>query len=71
MIFLICPFFPGISQEKMSEVAIISTIHGAHKINPNYSYDSLFNFVEKYNPDIIGVENKKRRYRQFLWLSTK
>lgn len=59
VIFLICPFFSGISQEKMSEVAIISTIHGAHKINPNYSYDSLFNFVEKYNPDIIGVEIRK------------
>ncbi len=59
MIFLIGPFFLGISQEKISEVAIISTIHGAHKINPNYSYDSLFNFVEKYNPDIIGVEIRK------------
>lgn len=53
--FLICPFL-GVCQEKMSEVIIISTIHGAHKTNPNYSYDSLFKFIEKYNPDIIGVE---------------
>lgn len=57
--FLICPIFSGISQEKMSEVVIISTIHGAHKINSNYSYDSLFNYIEKYNPDIIGVEIRK------------
>lgn len=50
------PIFLGISQEKMSEVAIISTIRTAHKINPKYWYDSLFSFVEKYNPDIIGIE---------------
>ncbi|MCB9000187.1 MAG: hypothetical protein H6540_09005 [Bacteroidales bacterium] len=54
--FLICQFLSGIAQTSKSEVLIISTIHGAHKINPNYSYDSLFTFVEKFNPDIIGVE---------------
>lgn len=40
----------------MDRIAIISTIQGAHKTNPNYSYDSLFLFIERYNPDIIGVE---------------
>jgi pheromone shutdown protein TraB len=46
----------GMTQEKKSEVLIISTIHGAHRTNPNYSFDTLFNFIEKFNPDIIGVE---------------
>lgn len=46
----------GRAQQKQSEVLIISTIHGAHKINPNYSYDALFSFIEKFNPDIVGVE---------------
>jgi hypothetical protein len=46
----------GMTQEKKSEVLIISTIHGAHRTNPNYSFDTLFKFVEKFNPDIIGVE---------------
>lgn len=54
--FLIYPMISGISQEKIGEVVIISTIHGAHKSNPNYSYDSLFEFIEQFNPDIIGVE---------------
>jgi hypothetical protein len=57
--FLLYPLVSGVSQEKISEVVIISTIHGAHKTNPNYSYDSLFKFIEKFNPDIIGVEIRK------------
>ncbi len=47
------------AQANKSEVLIISTIHGAHKTNPNYSYDSLFTFIERYKPDIIGVEIRK------------
>ena len=54
--FIIYPLNSGVSQEKISEVLIISTVHGAHKTNPNYSYDSLFKFIEKFNPEIIGVE---------------
>ncbi len=58
-IILIFSLISGLAQGKKSEVLIISTIHGAHKTNPNYSYDSLFTFIEKYNPDIIGVEIRK------------
>lgn len=54
--FLTFPVISGMAQTVKSEVLIISTIHGAHKVNPNYSYDSLFLFIENYNPDIIGVE---------------
>ncbi len=57
--FLIFPIFSGISQERMSEVVIISTIHKAHELNPNYSYDSLFKYIEKYNPEVIGIEIRK------------
>lgn len=57
--FLTFPVISGLAQSIKSEVLIISTIHGAHKVNPNYSYDSLFAFIEKYNPDIIGVELRK------------
>ncbi len=46
----------GMAQNIKTEVFIISTIHGAHKVNPNYTYDSLFAFIDKFNPDIIGVE---------------
>ena len=37
-------------------MAVISTIHGAHKVNPNYTYDSLFAFIDRFKPDVIGVE---------------
>lgn len=57
--FLTLPVISGMAQAIKSEVLIISTIHGAHKVNPNYPYDSLFAFIEKYNPDIIGVELRK------------
>ncbi len=39
-----------------TEVTVCGTLHGYHKKNPNYSYDQLFSFIEKYNPDIIGLE---------------
>jgi hypothetical protein len=54
--FSTLPVISGMAQTTESEVLMISTIHGAHKVNPNYSYDSLFAFIEKYDPDIIGIE---------------
>lgn len=39
-----------------TEVWFIATIHGAHKVNPNYPYDSLFSFVDRLDPDVVGVE---------------
>ena len=43
-------------QKQKTEVIICGTIHGAHKSNPNYTFDDLFMFIENYNPDVIGVE---------------
>lgn len=39
-----------------NEVLVLSTIHGVHATNPNYTYDSLFHFIENYQPDIICIE---------------
>ena len=41
---------------QQTEVAVCGTIHGVHKANPSYSYADLTAFIERYNPDIIGVE---------------
>lgn len=43
-------------QENSGRIAVISTIHGAHKANTKYTYDSLFHFIQRFKPDIIGVE---------------
>jgi hypothetical protein len=53
---LLFSFNSAMAQQTATEVILISTIHGAHKMNPNYTYDSLFAFIETFNPDIIGVE---------------
>lgn len=54
-IFIIGSFFV-VQNEVYSQVVVCSTIHNAHDDNPNYSYDDLFDFVKKYDPEIIGVE---------------
>jgi len=43
-------------QNNKTEVLLCSTIHSAHTQNPHYSYENLFSYAEKYNPDVIGVE---------------
>jgi hypothetical protein len=58
-ILVIISFTSVKAQEVKSGLMVVGTIHGAHNMNPNYSYDSLYNFIEKYNPDIIGVEIRK------------
>ncbi len=39
-----------------TEVMILGTLHGIHKDNKFYSYDDIFLIIDKYKPDIIGVE---------------
>lgn len=56
---VILSFISGMSQHPHSDVLIISTIHRAHDLNPNYTYDSLFQFIEKFDPDIIGIEIRR------------
>jgi len=43
-------------QKQKTEIVICATIHGVHKINPNYPYEDIYSLIDSYNPDIIGVE---------------
>jgi hypothetical protein len=37
-------------------VLVLPTIHGAHEMNRNYTYDDLMEIVKTYDADVIGVE---------------
>lgn len=39
-----------------THIYLIPTIHGLHKTNQQYNYDSLRNIISKLNPDVIAVE---------------
>lgn len=56
LLFLLLPFIMGMASMKKSEVFVISTIHGMHNVNASYTYDSLFAFIDRFDPEIIGVE---------------
>lgn len=43
-----------------TEVVICSSIHGLHKENSNYTYEDLYDFVDTYDPDLIGVEIREQ-----------
>ena len=57
-IFLISLYIISFSSclENKTEIIICSSIHGLHKSNENYTYKDLFNFIDSFKPDIIGVE---------------
>ncbi len=42
-----------------TKVTVCATIHRAHEMNPNYTYEDLYSFIDSLNPDIIGVEIRK------------
>lgn len=54
-ILLLFPTVFAYSQN-VTEVVICCTIHSAHKVNKCYTYDSLYAYIDAYNPDVIGVE---------------
>lgn len=39
-----------------NNVYFIPTLHGIHKVNENYTYDSLKQIISRINPDLIAVE---------------
>lgn len=39
-----------------SRIYILPVLHGLHKTNPQYTYDSLQAIVRRLNPDVIAVE---------------
>ena len=40
----------------LTEIVVISSMHGAHKDHPSYSYDTLYSLIGFYEPDFVGVE---------------
>lgn len=55
-LILVLLFFASCNDDQRAQVLVLPTIHGAHEMNKNYSYDDLLQIVKAYNPDIIGVE---------------
>lgn len=51
--------YTGFSQEKSTEVYIVSSLHKAHQVNEKYTYDSLYHYIERVQPDVIGIEIRK------------
>ena len=49
-------FLMACSSEKPTEVLVLPTLHGAHAVNTNYTYNDLMATVRAYDPDVIGVE---------------
>lgn len=46
----------GLSSNAQTKVYLIPSLHGLHKTNHNYSYDSLRTFISRLKPDVIAVE---------------
>lgn len=53
---LIVVFLSLFVSNTRAQIKVCSTIHGLHKQNPKYTYEDLFEIINKYNPDVIGVE---------------
>jgi len=58
-LFLPLFLFLTLTGTAQTRVYVIPTLHGLHKINNNYSYDSLRSIINRINPDIIAVEIRK------------
>ena len=56
LILLLITLLLACKKEQEQEVLVLPTIHGAHEMNPHYSYDDLMQLVRTYDPDVIGVE---------------
>ena len=56
------------NNSRPTEVLVLPTIHGVHNQNPNYSFEDLFDIINQYNPQVIGIEirpedmNKNNEY---------
>lgn len=43
-------------RDQETQVLVLPTIHGAHEVNENYTYDDLLQLIKNYDPEVIGVE---------------
>lgn len=48
--------FQVFAQNIITEVYIISSLHRLHSTHHQYTYDTLYSYVKKISPDVIGVE---------------
>jgi len=39
-----------------TELVIISAMHGAHNNHPTFDYKTLYNLVDSFEPDFVGIE---------------
>jgi hypothetical protein len=62
-----------------SKVYLLPTLHGLHKTNTNYTYDSLKQTIARINPDVVAVEMRsedigadtnylKKNYPYEMWM---
>jgi hypothetical protein len=42
--------------EKPAKVYLVPTLHNLHRVNAQYTYDSLIQLIKRLNPDVIAVE---------------
>lgn len=49
-------FFSVFSQRSKTEIFVLSTLHQFHEQNEGYSFQTLSQIIEKFNPDVIAVE---------------
>jgi pheromone shutdown protein TraB len=43
-------------QSMKTEVLVLSTLHKGHQVNSKYTYDSIQNIIQRYQPNVLGVE---------------
>lgn len=43
-------------QSMKTEVLVLSTLHSGHQVNTQYTYDSIQNIIQRFHPDVLGVE---------------
>ncbi|MBU4486460.1 MAG: hypothetical protein KKD38_05980 [Candidatus Delongbacteria bacterium] len=44
------------NNKNKTEIMILGTLHGLHKMNSSYTYDDVFKIIDQYKPDAIAVE---------------
>lgn len=42
-----------------TRIMILGTLHSIHKDNKYYNYNDIYSIIDKYNPDMIGLEIRK------------
>lgn len=47
-----------------TKVMVLGTIHRMHKDNKFYSYDDVFSIIDRFKPDVIGVEIRREDMMQ-------